>query len=274
MRRLGERSVGRDVACVVLSLVYLVPLLWVVSTSLKSPRDVGSNSLLFQPTIQAYEAVIGSLGEPLFRSIIIALSTSISVVALAALAGYALTHIAGRLGRFVIGVGLALMILLQMVPQATTVIPVYGLLAQWGLIDTTLGLVLANTAFLLPLGVVLVRPFYSAGPRELEDAARIDGAGRMQVFRYIVLPLTMNGLLTVGLLSFMIGWGEFIYGVTFLNSSKLFPVSVVLSQQIGSLNADWNNLMAVATITSLPLVAIFLLGQSRLQQGLTVGALK
>jgi ABC-type glycerol-3-phosphate transport system permease component len=120
----------------------------------------------------------------------------------------------------------------------------------------------------------LLRPFFLNIPKELEDAALVDGASQFVVLRRVVLPLIANGLVTVAVMMFAITWGEFIYASTFLNSTGLFPVSVVLLDQVGQLTANWNELMALAVITSLPLLVVFVVSRRRLREGLLVGAIR
>ncbi|UAJ79222.1 carbohydrate ABC transporter permease [Leifsonia sp. ZF2019] len=259
--------------CCLLLVVYAVPLAWILLESLASDRVAGAG-FPTEFSVEAYERVLGGVGGPIAQSAIIAVATALLVVVLSALAGYGLSHVRGRLGSVVIAATMIILVVVQMIPQATNAIPLYGLFGAWGLVNSTVGVVLADVALLLPLGIVLVRPFFVEVPVELEQAAMIDGANRWKVVWHIVLPLARNGLVTVGLLSFMIAWGEFIYAITFLNDSGLFPVSVILAQQVGSLNASWNSLMALAVLTSIPLVVIFIGGQRRLQAGMMAGAVK
>jgi multiple sugar transport system permease protein len=270
---LFRRAWIATVGCILLLLVYAIPLAWIVLESLASDRVAGSG-FPTEFSLDGYTRVFGSVGGPIGQSAIIAVSCALLVVAFSALAGYGLSHVKGRLGSIVIAATMITLVVVQMIPQATNAIPLYGMLGQWGIVNSTVGVVLADVALLLPLGIILVRPFFAGVPVELEQAAMIDGANRWKVAWHIVLPLARNGLVTVGLLSFMIAWGEFVYAVTFLNDSGLFPVSVILAQQVGSLNASWNSLMALAVLTSIPLVVIFVGGQRRLQAGMMAGAIK
>jgi ABC-type glycerol-3-phosphate transport system permease component len=124
------------------------------------------------------------------------------------------------------------------------------------------------------LSVLLLRPFLLNIPKELEEAALVDGASAVVVLRRVVLPLITNGLITVAVLIFAITWGEFIYASTFLNSQGLLPVSVVLLDQVGQLAANWNQLMALAVVTSLPLLIVFVVARRRLRDGLLLGAIR
>ena len=264
------------VGCAVLVVSYGVPLLWILLTSFKSESELGQSlaSLNFSPTFSAYTSIGTTIVEPVVRSIEISGGTVIVILVMSVLTGYGLTHIRGRATKWVIGGSLGLLVLLQLVPQPTAVIPIYGVLASWHLINSIPGLVFADSALLLPLAVLLLRPFFLNIPKELEDAALVDGASQFVVLRRVVLPLIANGLVTVAVMMFAITWGEFIYASTFLNSTGLFPVSVVLLDQVGQLTANWNELMALAVITSLPLLVVFVVSRRRLREGLLVGAIR
>jgi ABC-type glycerol-3-phosphate transport system permease component len=121
---------------------------------------------------------------------------------------------------------------------------------------------------------MLLRPFMLAVPQALYDSAAVDGASGTQVFWRLVLPLSINGIATITSIVFIIVWGEFIYATTLLPEGATYPVSALLAQQVGSLSADWNTLMALALLTSLPLLVVFLFAQRRLVAGITLGAVK
>ncbi len=271
----GWKLVARAGA-VVLVLSYGIPLLWIVLTSIKTEAELGQSlsSLNFTPTLSAYSGIWGTIAQPLVNSVEIAGGAVVVILVMAVLACFGLTHIQGRWTKLVISGSLGLCVVLQLVPQPTTVIPIYGVLAQAHLINSVPGLILADAALLLPLSVLLLRPFFLNIPRELEEAALVDGASPRTVLWRVVLPLIGNGLVTVGVLMFAITWGEFIYASTFINSQGLLPVSVVLLDQVGNLVANWNALMALAVVTSLPLLVVFVVSRRRLREGLLVGAIK
>jgi multiple sugar transport system permease protein len=132
----------------------------------------------------------------------------------------------------------------------------------------------ADTALVLPFSVLLLRPFALAVPGVLYEAAALDGASGFQTFLRIVVPLLRNGISTVASIVFITVWGEFIYASNFINEGSRYPVSALLAQQIGTYSSNWNTLMALALLTSLPLLAIFLFAQRRLTAGLTLGAVR
>ena len=259
-----------------LVLIYAIPLYWLLATSLKSPADLASDpsGLIFAPTLQAFQAVWSSSITAAYASFEIAVGTTVVVVILACLTTYGLTRSLGRRAQLSLALGVAVLVTLHMVPQPTSVIPLYALLADWHLTNTIPGVIVADVALELPFAVLLLRPFFLGVPRDLEDAARVDGATNLVVFWRIVLPLVRNGLFTVAALTFMIIWGEFIYAISFLNDPNVYPVSALLAQQISLISASWNDLMAIAVLTSVPILIVFVVSQRRLVESVTLGAVR
>jgi multiple sugar transport system permease protein len=261
---------------VILTLLYLIPLLWIIIEAFKSDSQslTAPDELIFTPTLATFRTVIGAAGGSVLLSLEVAAAATAAVILFGVPAAYALARRATpRWGR-VIAVVLTILLILQMVPQPMTVIPLYGVLLRWHLLGSVAGLIVADTALVLPFSIVLLRPFALAIPRALYEAAALDGASGLQTFRRIVLPLLRNGVATVASMVFIIVWGEFIYATNFITQGKRFPVSALLAQQIGEYSQNWNRLMALALLTSLPLLVVFLFAQRRLTAGLTLGAVR
>lgn len=260
----------------VLTVVYLVPLAWIIVTALKSDDAVRgqANSLWFAPTLDVFRDVVDDASSSIVTSAQIAFATTLLVLVLGLPAAYAVARIPSPGWRHVVTATMGVLMVLQMVPQPMAVIPLFSLLARWGLVGTVTGVVLADVALLLPFAVLLLRPFVMSIPPVLYEAFQIDGANTYQRFRYLVLPMVSNGLATVGSIVFILAWGEFIYATTFLTEQSKLPVSGLLAQQTNLYSVSWNRMMALAVLTSLPLVAIFLLAQKRLVHGLSAGAVK
>lgn len=259
---------------IVLYIVYAVPLLWIVLTSLKSQGEVLSSqaSLLFLPTLESYRDALAdpALGASLSQSIIISAGTSIFCLSVATPAAYALA----RSGSRVIVIVLAVLVLLQMIPQTATLIPLFWLLAGWGLLDSNIGLILADAVMLLPWAILLLRPFFSAIPPSIDDAGRIDGARTLRSFFSIALPLARNGVLTVTAIVFLVTWGEFLYGITFMVSPDKYPMSALIAVQAGAYGVDWPSMMAFAVISAVPVFIVYIASFRLLRTGLTMGAVK
>lgn len=261
---------------VVIGLVYLLPLLWIVLTSLKNGTQVleAPNAVHFTPTLATYRKVIGQGVGAILTSLQIGIFVTAVVLIIAVPAAFALARRITLLWNRIIAVVLAALLVLQMVPQPMTVIPLYSVLASWKLLGTLPGLILADIALLLPFAVMLLRPFVLSIPTALYEAAEIDGASTFQSFRGITIPMLSNGILTVMSVIFISAWGEFVYAINFLPEGTVLPVSGLLAQQNSTYAANWNSLMALAVLTSLPLLIVFIFSQKRLINGLSLGAVK
>jgi multiple sugar transport system permease protein len=261
------------VAMILLCFLYGAPLLTLVVTSLQSPGVLPSLSpqMLQNISLESYQAVFAvGAGQALLNSLIIATGVTIIVLGLGVPGAYWLARTAPRVG----AIALLVLVFLQMVPAASSVIPLYRVLASWGLIGTTTGVILTAAAALLPFAILLLSPFFIAIPRELSEAAAVDGAGQVGVFLRIILPLVQNGVVTVGLLTFMISWGEFVYAINFLSRPDQYPASALLTQFLQPYFTDWPGLMAASVVTALPVIVLFLVFQRRLSAGLSAGAIK
>ena len=261
---------------IVLGLGYLLPLAWIVLTSFKNQTQVleKPNAVIFTPTLGTYREVIGSSVGAILTSLQIAVFVTAAVVILAVPAAHALSRRIGPRVVKIIAVGLAVLLVLQMIPQPMTVIPLYSVLASWKLLGTLAGLILADIAVMLPFAIMLLRPFALSIPTALYEAAQIDGAGIWRSFRSITVPMMSNGIFTVMSVIFIHAWGEFVYAINFLPQGTVLPVSGLLASQNTTYAANWNNLMALAVLTSLPLLVVFIVSQKRLINGLSLGAVK
>lgn len=256
-----------------LTLMYGMPILWIVLTSFKRTSDViGTQaSVVFHPTLQAYQDAIGpTLFTALRQSAAISVGTTALVLLVAIPAAYGLARTTGWLPT----VGLGLLIVLQMMPQTATVIPLFQIFGGWHLLDRTVGVVLADAALLIPFATLLLRPFFRVVPPQLEEAGALDGAGVLRTFWSIVLPVARNGVFTVGTLIFLLAWGEFLYAVNFFLTPGSYPLSALLAMQVSAFGINWPGLMALAVLTSIPILVVFTSTYRLLRDGLTVGAVK
>lgn len=264
------------VLAAVLGVVYLVPLIWIVITSLKTNEQVlqNPNALLFTPTLATYASVVQQGIGAIITSAQIAVFATLVVLVVGVPAAFALARRISRRWAIAAAIVLAALLVLQMVPQPMTVIPLYSVLAGWHLLGTLPGLILADVALLLPFAVMLLRPFVLAIPQVLYEAAELDGASQWQTFRLVALPLLTNGIATVLSVVFISAWGEFVYAINFLPEGTVLPVSGLLASQNTTYAANWNTLMALAVLTSVPLLIVFFFTQKRLVNGLSLGAVK
>jgi multiple sugar transport system permease protein len=261
---------------VMLGLVYVLPLVWIVLTSLKTNAQVlhDPNALVFTPTLATYANVVRSGLGAILTSVQIAVLVTIAVLLLGVPAAFGLGRRLSIGWSRVIAVVLAAFLVLQMIPQPMTVIPLYSVLARWHILGSLPGLILVDIALLLPFAIMLLRPFVLSIPSVLYEAAEIDGAGRLRAFWSITVPMLSNGIFTVTSVVFISAWGEFVYAINFLPQGVILPVSGLLASQNTTYAANWNTLMALAVLTALPLLVVFVVSQKRLVNGLSLGAVK
>ena len=259
---------------VLLLLIYGVPLFWLVTTSFKSGADVFrglSTFLIFTPSMAAYERIWNAdLLHAGINSGLIAAGTTLLTLGLGVPAAYALARLRGP----IVSIGLALIIVLQMMPQTAAMIPLYKVLGSWNLLGSIPGVILADAALLLPFCTLLLRPFFLAIPLEIEEAATVDGASAWRTFAQIALPLALNGTATAGTIVFLIAWGEFLYAISFLVDPLQYPLSVLIASQIGMYGNNWPALMAIAVAAGLPILVIFVLTYRNLREGLALGSIR
>ena len=182
---------------------------------------------------------------------------------MAAPAAYGLARLRGA----AVNVALGVLIILQITPQPASLIPLYRVLGGWNLLGTQLGVILADTALLLPFCVLIIRPFFLAIPREVEEAGVVDGASHWRVFWQIVLPITLNGIATGATIIFFIAWGA-------LTDAAQYPISVLIASQIGQYGILWSRMMAIAVVASAPILAIYAFTYRLLRDGLTLGSVR
>lgn len=250
--------------------LYTVPLLYVLISSFKSNIDVANHplALIFTPTVAAYHdilnrALLVALGNSL---LITAIATGVTLICAIPMT-YVLTRIHPRWTSLIVGV----LIVLQMVPSSTAVIPLYSLLPALGLINKIPGVALSIAAGTLPYAVLLLRPFYVSVPREVQEAAEVDGAGPFRSFFLITMPLVRNGILVITILVFIGAWGEFLFAISFLGNESQYPLSVLLVQQTTQYGTRYSSVMAIALIGAMPTIILFFFAAKRLTSGLALG---
>lgn len=270
-----RRGYPKTILAAIFVLAYLFPVYWMVATSLKSSADIFATPPTLFPVpidFKAYDDEVlhnPALITVFLNSVIISLGTMVLTLLLAVPGAYGLARLKLR------GSGVMLLILLigQLLPGIVIAGPLFLTYSRIGLLNTHIGLILADTTFTLPFSVIILRPFFLAVPSELEAAAKVDGCSQLGVLWRIVIPYVRPGLLTVAALAFLIAWGEFVFALS-LNTRANQPVTVALNNYIGQYDTQWNNMMAVSTVVALPIIAVFASLQRFIVGGLTSGAVK
>jgi multiple sugar transport system permease protein len=257
-----------------LLVLYALPLFWLILTSFEPPGNVGGSAiemLLFKPTLESYRAALnGGLLDAALQSLIIAGGTTALTLGVACSAAYGLARVTASGVVLILGA----LVGLQMLPQTATVIPLFQVFGAVHLLNTQLAVILADAALLTPWATLLLRPFFRAVPEELEESAALDGASQFRSFISICIPIARNGAITVGTLVFMLSWGEFLYAINLILSPGKYPLSALLAEQVTEFGSNWPNLMALAAVTALPILVLFIFTYRFLRSGLTLGAVK
>ena len=264
------------VLALVLAAFYLFPLYWMYVTSLNSASEIDANPPTFWPVApdaSIYPAVWmqRTMSTFLWNSVVIASG----VTAITVILGTGCAYVLARYRSVWVDIGLFLILMLQVLPASVMITPLFVGFNQVGLLNyPRTAVVLAAAAKAMPFFVVLVRATFMSVPRELEEAALVDGNSRVGAFFSIVLPLARNGILVCAILTFMSAFGEFIYSKSIIQETALQPASVGLSSFLGPNSTDWNSIMAYSAIYVTPILAVFVILQRRIVSGLTSGALK
>jgi raffinose/stachyose/melibiose transport system permease protein len=201
--------------------------------------------------------------------LIVAVSVAL-ILLLSAMASYVFARIPFRLSRPLFGLIIAGLV----IPLHVTLIPVYFLTRQLGLYDTLWALLGPYVAFNLPLSIFILTEFMRNIPRELEEAARIDGSGPFHTFWRIILPLSTPGLATLAIYNAVILWNEFVFAFVLITSPNNRPLPLAIWEYQGEYSMNVPAIMAVLTLSALPLIAVYIVGQERVIKGIMAGALK
>jgi N,N'-diacetylchitobiose transport system permease protein len=270
-RRTGWNAVGLAVFAVM-----VFPVFWMISTAFKPVEEINSITPTWVPTHPTLQHFRDALAAPYFwtdvkNSVIVVLVTVAIAMALAFLAAIALSKYSftGRKLFIVLVIGI------QMLPSAGLVIPLYVVLARYHQVNALTGVILVYLTAALPFSVWTLRGFILGIPKDLEEAAMVDGSSRLGAFVRILLPLVAPGLVATSVFAFITSWNEYIFARILLSSGSKQTITVWLSYFLGtSRSTDWGALMAASTLIAIPVVAFFLLVQRRIAFGLTAGAVR
>ncbi len=269
------RSVALWSATIAIMLFCLFPFYWLINTSLKAGGDL-SRATLFPPTptLRNYSSIFqnGEFTRALLNSVIVSMSTTILSLIIGSFASYALARL--RFPRkFLL---LSVVLSISTFPPIAIAAPVFKLFTDIGLYNTYPGLILPTLTFTLPLTIYILTSFFKEIPRELEEAALVDGATYFEAFRKVILPLAAPGMVTAGLLVFIFAWNEFLFAITLTSTPEARTVPAAITFFTGSVQFEQplGTISAASVVVTIPLIALVLLFQKRIVAGLTAGAVK
>ena len=278
-RRSRWRSVrwrGWDVLGLAVFAVMIFPVFWMLSTAFKPDDEINSATptwFSLSPTLDHFRDAMARdyFWDTVRNSLIVVCIAVLASLVIAFLAAVALAkyRFSGRTLLIVLMIGII------MLPQAGLVIPLYVVLAKYHLVGTLTGVILTYLTFVLPFAVWTLRGFILGIPKDLEEAAMVDGSSRLGAFVRILLPLAAPGLVATAVFAFVTSWNEYIFASVLLSDQADQTVTVWLAGFYGgSRNTDWGGLMAASTLTAIPVIVFFLLVQRRIMFGLTAGAVR
>jgi trehalose/maltose transport system permease protein len=257
-------------------VISVYPFLYTIATSLKSGTELFSTSLMPEnPSLNNYITLFKGkqpFGTQLWNSVMVATTTVAISMFMAITASYALGRIAFK------GKGILLLSILavSMFPQVAVLSGMFELMQSLGLYNRTLGLVVPYTVFTLPFTVWMLTTFMRGMPKELEEAAIMDGCGPMRIIFSVFMPLLAPALVSTGLLAFIAAWNEFLFALTFISDdfNRTVPVGISMISGATAYEIPWGSIMAASVIVTVPLVLLVLVFQKKIVSGLTAGAVK
>lgn len=267
--------IGLWIALFAVALVWVAPFIFIVFTSLKSPADVTSTGAFMPPVDVAWDNYSsawnrGSFARSFVNSIIITIVKVPLGLAISAMAAYALAKMRLKFGKAL----LLLVVFGTMIPFQVMLAPLFTLVNSFGLIDTYPGVILPYIAFGVPYQVFILHGFFKGIPKELSEAALIDGASHFTIFRRIFLPVCLPVLAALFILDFVSTWNEFAMALVLLQDQKMWTLPLGLMSFQGQFSSNYGELNAAIVMTVLPATLVYLIFQRYFVSGLTSGAVK
>ncbi|GIF51405.1 multiple sugar transport system permease protein [Asanoa ferruginea] len=258
---------------VALTALMLFPVYWMINVSFTRDQDMRADPPHLIPiggTLEGYRAVLHQQLPYLGVSFLVGLGTVALTLALAAPAGYALAKLRPPGG----GALSFVLLIAQMIPGIIMAMGFYAIYLNLGVLNSVAGLILADSTLAVPFGVLIFAAFMSGIPRELTQAAVVDGAGALRTFWSVVLPVSRNALVTVSLFAFLWSWSDFVFASTLDGGGDHQPITLGIYHYIGNNNQQWNAIMATAVVASIPATVLLILAQRYVAAGVTAGAVK
>ena len=275
MRKKYFASFISHIYLLLLCFFAIFPLLWIIISSIKGKGELTGNPTAFLPkvvTLEYYRHVIFDLGfiVNIRNSVIISIATTAIAITISALAAYGIVRFFPKIGNILSKV----LVTTYIFPPILLAIPYSIVMAKLGLTNTRIGLVLVYLSFSIPYAVWLLVGYFKTVPIGIEEAAKIDGANKIQVFLQVVIPLVAPGIVATAIYTFINVWNEFLYSLILINDTAKMKVAVELRSLNGSEILDWGDMMAASTLVVIPSILFFCLIQNKIAGGLSEGAVK
>lgn len=265
-------SILEFIAVLLIVVFLFLPIVWIFITAFKKDIDTYSISLIFQPTLENFKAIFSSnynIGNNYMNSIIVAAVTLLITIPVSVLAAYSLSRYKMKGKQLFMFAILAT----QFIPLIVNVIPFFIMFRDWGILDTAIALIIVNLGHTIPYAIWLIKGFIDRIPIDIEEAAAIDGAGRIKILWKILLPLAIPGIITATVFCFVITWNEFMFALV-LTQQDAVTLPVALSFFTGEKGVLWNQMAAAGVVFVLPTVIFMLIVRKQFILGMTSGSVK
>ncbi|WP_231916232.1 carbohydrate ABC transporter permease [Microbacterium karelineae] len=273
-RRAWARS-GTIAGLVLGALFAGLPILWMLSSSFKSNTQIFESPPRLITEAFSFDAYVAIFTDPekvrfFVNSYVVALSVVACTLVVAILTAYAFSHFDFRFK----GVLNVVIVSVQAVPPITLLIPYFGLVVVLGLYNTYPGLILTYLVFTLPYAIIMMTAYFNSLPRELDEAVRMDGGGSWTALWKVLVPVATPGIVSVGMYTFMLAWNEYLFALTLTRTVDMRTVPIGIQLLMGQHSYEWNQMMAMSVVGSVPVLILFLFFQRFFIGGLTAGSVK
>ncbi|WP_337004474.1 MULTISPECIES: carbohydrate ABC transporter permease [unclassified Microbacterium] len=272
-RRVGKT--GLMIGLLIGAVFAAGPVLWMLSSSFKSNTQIFELPPRLLTDTFSFDAYVAIFTNPetmrfFLNSYVVAGSVTILTLIVAIQAAYAFSRFEFR-GKRILNV---VIVSVQAVPPITLLIPYFGLMVALGLYNSYAGLILTYMVFTLPYAIIMMTGYFNTLPKELDEAVRVDGAGSMTALWRILVPISVPGIVSVGIYTFMIAWNEYLFALTLTRTIDMRTVPIGIQLLMGQHSYEWNQIMAMSVLGSIPVLILFLFFQRYFISGLTAGSVK
>ncbi|MDC7290443.1 carbohydrate ABC transporter permease [Blautia schinkii] len=275
MRKQKMRKISVTILLLVFSAIIIFPLAWMFLISIRNNNEVFTIPTRIFPETATIKPYLTIMGKPdmmrlFLNSYIVTISVTVLSVFLAMLAGYGLSRFTFRGKRFTV----LYLLLTQMFPLVLLSVPYFLVISKMGLYNTRTALVIVDISFALPFSILMMRDFISTIPVEIDEAAIMDGCTRLRTFFQIIIPVSAPGIVATAVYTFILAWNEFLYATILTSDTAARTLPVGIGMLIGQYTTQYNEMMALSVMASIPLIIAFLFFQKYFVEGMTAGSVK
>ncbi|AVK49777.1 MULTISPECIES: carbohydrate ABC transporter permease [Clostridium] len=273
--RLGIGKIPIQIFLIIVAIIQIYPLIWLVLFSFKDNGEIFGGNIAGLPhvwRIENYESAIkqANVMKYFFNSVIVTVITIVLVLLLSSMTAYAISRMKWKLSKPT----LIIILIGMMVPIHAALLPLFMVLKNLKMLNSYWALIIPYTAFAIPMAVIILAAFIRGIPKELEEAAVIDGCGIFRIFFSIIIPIIRPAMATVAIFTYLSSWNELMFAVTFINKAEFKTLTVGIMSMVGNYVTKWGDIGAGLVIATIPTILIYILLSDQVQKSLTAGAVK